>query len=125
MRILITGIQADRCSALEFYLQHRLDLEEVAIATDYQVMLAQAQAAQPDIILLDPSMSNQPLVALIHGLQKLEYEPQVILINLEPEYQQTAHSLGVHSMVLNGDPVKKTLIAIETIRLQHTNDEFT
>lgn len=122
LRILIAMPQADMRSALGFYLRNMLDADEVAEAADTQTMLKQAKSTQPGIILLDWSFADQPIAATVQALRQFEFEPGVILINVEPESEQCALSTGADAMVLKNEPAKKLLIAIETIRSRRDND---
>ena len=79
MRILISGCRADDRSTLEFFLQNKPDLDVVAEAADIQVLLTQAEATQPDVILLEWALCDRPLEELISALHLLESQPGVIL----------------------------------------------
>ena len=106
---------ADLRSALSFYLKNKLDLDEVAEATDLIDMYAQAEASPFDVILLDWNLIDEPMEAIRQTLR--HFETGVILFNVPPEDQLTSLAAGADAVVLRGDPAKKLLIAIETIRL--------
>ena len=114
--------QPDMRSAVGFYLRNKLDADEVAEAADTQTMLEQAKATQPGIILLDWSFAAQPMAAVVQTLRQFEFEPGVILFNVEAEFGQSALSTGADAVVLKNEPAKKLLIAIETIRSRRDND---
>ena len=119
MRILITGRRSDARSAMRIFLQSKLASDDVvAEAADLQTLLTQAEATQPDVILLDRELCDQPLEQLIPALQLLESQPGVILINARPETQPAAIAVGVDPIVLTGEPPKRLLIAIESVRLE-------
>jgi DNA-binding NarL/FixJ family response regulator len=118
MRILIACRQLDYCSALELYLQNKSDHEVVEMATDTPTMLTLAQATQPDIILLDWHLSDQPLAALNQVKQQNDIQPGVILINVPDEAGQKALATEADDLVLMCAPAKNILIAIETIRVK-------
>ena len=117
IRILISGCGADDRSALEMFLQNKPDLDVVAEAGDIPVLLTQAQATQPDVILLDWDLCDRPLEELITALHQLENQPGVIIINTTPESGQAALTAGADAFIVRGDPSKRMLVAIESIRL--------
>jgi DNA-binding NarL/FixJ family response regulator len=124
MRILISGYRADDRSALELFLQNKPDLDVVAEAADIQILLTQAEATQPDLILLEWDLVDRPLEELISALQLLESQPGVILINTTRESKKTPVPAGVDALVIKGDPPKNLMIAIETIRLKREADRL-
>ena len=65
MRVLITGRRANLRSALKAFLHILPDLDVVAEATDAETLLTQAEATQPDVILLDRDMCDRPLEEVI------------------------------------------------------------
>ena len=117
IRILISGCGADDRSALEMFLQNKPDLDVVVEAGDIPVLLTQAQATQPDVILLDWGLCDEPLEELITALHLLENQPGVIIINTTPESGQAALTAGADAFIVRGDPSKRMLVAIESIRL--------
>ena len=124
MRILISGCRADDRSTLEFFLQNKPDLDVVDEAADIQVLLTQAKATQPDVILLDWGLCDRPLEELISALHLLESQPGVILINATRESGQAGLTAGADAFVVKGDPPKSLMIAIETIRLKREADRL-
>ena len=119
MRILITGRHSVARTAMKFFLQRKLDSDDVvAEAADPQTLLIQVAEAQPDVILLDWEMYGRQLEQLLPELQLLEPQPGVILINARPESQQAAIADGVDAIVLKDKPPKSLWIAIESVRLE-------
>ena len=119
MRILITGRHSDARAAMKFFLQRKLDSDDmVAEAADLQTLMTQAEATHPDVILLDWELYDRQLEQLLPSLQLLEPQPGVILINARPESQPAALAAAVDAIVLTGDPPKSLWIAIESFRLQ-------
>jgi DNA-binding NarL/FixJ family response regulator len=117
MRILVTGRRADARLALELFLRNRPDLDVVAEADDIQALLTQAEATQPDVILLDWDLCNRPLADLISALHLLFSQPGLVLINAPAESKQAALASGADACVVKGAPPKSLLLAIESVRL--------
>ena len=116
MRILVTGRRVDGRSALQLFLKNQPDLDVVADAADTQTLLTKAEAALPDVILLDWDLCDRPLEELISVLHLLENRPRVILVNVTLESKQAAIDAGADAVVLKGDAPKSLLIAIESTR---------
>ena len=117
MRILVTGCRAEGRSALELFLHNRPGLDVVAEADDIQTLLTQAEATEPDVILLDWDVCSRPLADLISALHLLESQPGLILINAPAESKQAALAVGADACVVKGAPPKSLLLAIESVRL--------
>jgi DNA-binding NarL/FixJ family response regulator len=119
MRILIACHNADFGSALKLYLQNKNDPNVVAVVTDFQTMMTQAQATLPEIILLDWHLSNRSQEEVIRTLKQLDPEPAVILVNVEASNQEQALVAGADYVIPNDGPAKRMSLAIQAIRLKH------
>jgi NarL family two-component system response regulator LiaR len=118
MRILITGRRADLRLALKAFLHIQPDLDVVAEATDAETLLTQAEATQPDVIVLDGDLCDRPLEEFIPTLHQLDLQPRVVLLDSRPESKQAALAAGADAFVVKGTPPKSLLIAIESVRLK-------
>jgi DNA-binding NarL/FixJ family response regulator len=99
------------------FLQNRPDLDVVAKADDIQTLLTQAEATQPDVILLDWDLCNRAPADLMAALHLLFSQPGLILINAPAESKQAALAAGADACVVKGAPPKSLLLAIESVRL--------
>ena len=90
----------------------------VAEATDAETLLTQAEATQPDVIVLDRDMCDRPLEELIPALHRLDPQPRVVLLDSRPESEQAALAAGADAFVFKGPPPESLLIAIESVRLK-------
>ena len=118
IRVLIAGRQEVARSALEAYLHLRPELEVMAVAADTPDLLAQAEAAVPDVILVDWDLFNGLFEDLVSALHQLDCQPKVILLGSSLAAEQAAHVSGVDAFVSRYDPPRSLLAAIHTVHLE-------
>jgi nucleotide-binding universal stress UspA family protein len=132
MRVLIVDDQAAVRSALQRLLNEESLLDVVGEVVRAEELLAQAQATQPDLVLLDwelpgllaanPSRSapRRPTIVqarrhLLDALHTLHFHPKVIVLSGRPEVRQAALDAGADAFVSKGDPPERLLAALRNI----------
>jgi DNA-binding NarL/FixJ family response regulator len=80
--------------------------------------MTQGEAQRPDLVLLDEDLAGGPMGETISALRRLDFPPAVIAISGRLESEQAALAAGADAFVSKGDPPKRLLIAIESIRLR-------
>ena len=118
MRIVIAGAQAVTRRAMNLLLATRLGVEVVGEAGDEGELMNLVKTNQPDIMVLDESLSGAQLGDLIPALRELDLAPTVIVLDERPQKEQAALAAGADSFVYKGDHPKNLLVAIETIRMK-------
>ena len=118
MRILIASIQAVTRRALKGLLQTRPDLDVVAEVADAQETLGRAEAARPDVVLLDSELFNGPLEDLVESLRRLDCQPKVVVLGFSSESERAARAAGADAFVSKGDPPKSLLTALYAVHLE-------
>jgi DNA-binding NarL/FixJ family response regulator len=115
MRILIADQQQAVRSAVRLLLEERLGLHVVGEAADNQELLAQLESFRPDLLLLDWDLPGWSTSSLNDAFHRLDFQPQVIVLDVEPESVQTALAAGADAFVSKGDPPKRLLTAIRSL----------
>jgi DNA-binding NarL/FixJ family response regulator len=90
----------------------------VGEAADNGELMTQVEAGRPDLVLLDEDLPGGPMSETISALRRLGFPLAVIAISGRLESEQAALAAGADAFVSKGDPPKRLLIAIESIRLR-------
>ncbi len=123
MRILLADDQAEVRSALRLLLEHEPELEVVAEAEEAGVLLAQARAVRPDVVLLDWELPGvmaavpgpRPRAILMAALHEIHPGLSVVSLSGRPEARHTALAAGSDGFVCKGDPPDHLLAALRLL----------
>lgn len=100
MRILIVDNNVELCQALKQYFDHQQDLEVAGIAHDGEDALAQIEALEPDVMLLDITMPYLDGLGVLERMQslKVKTKPKVVVITAfgTDNLQGRLMALGAH-----------------------------
>jgi len=138
MRVLVADDQAAVRTALRWLLKEESGVSVVGEAVRAKDLLAQAEAIQPDLVLLDWELPGLLAVGLstrsslgtieearcilLDVLHTLHSCPRVIALSGRPEVRQEALDAGVDDFVSKGDPPERLLAALRAIRMvRHQN----
>jgi DNA-binding NarL/FixJ family response regulator len=112
MRILVADDQATVRSALQLILEENPELDVVGEATEAGELLAQAEMACPDLVLLDWELPGSQAADLLSALR--QHLPHLVVIALSgrPEARQSALDAGVDAFVSKGDPPERLLATL-------------
>ena len=123
MRIFIADDQIKVRSALRLLLEQEPGLRVVGEAAETESLLAQAEATQPDLMLLDWELPNLVGVNSSTGsgsrlLAALRARcPRLVVIALSGrlEARQAAMTAGADAFVSKGDPPERLLAALQAV----------
>ena len=118
MRILLADDEPRVRFALSVLLERQPGLEVVGEALDAEDLLRQAEAACPDLVLLDWGLSGPVPEELLTDLRKARPELCVIALSGRPEARQTALDAGADAFVCKCDSAQRLLAAIEDCQLR-------
>jgi len=116
MHILLADKQVEVRSALRFLLEQELGMSVVGEVAEASRLLAQAAAAQPDVVLLDwelPGLQATNLLSALHSGGRLTI---VIALSGRPEARWAALDAGVDAFVSKGDPPERLLAILDAVR---------
>jgi DNA-binding NarL/FixJ family response regulator len=120
MRVLLADDQTKVRSALRLLLEQEPEMSVVGEAADAEDLLAQAEATQPDLVLLDwelPSLRTDDWLSILRTLCP---HLKVIALSGRPEARQAALDAGAEAFVSKGDPPERLLAAMDDCwRRQH------
>jgi DNA-binding NarL/FixJ family response regulator len=123
VRIFLADDQTKVRSALRLLLEHEPGLHVVGEAAEVDNLLAQVEATQPDLMLLDwelpdSSVSNSSPGSgsrLISALRTYWPHLRVIALSGRLEARQAALTAGVDAFVSKGDPPEQLLTTLRAI----------
>jgi DNA-binding NarL/FixJ family response regulator len=113
MRVLLADNQTKVRSALRLLLEQQPGLSVVGEAADAEDLLAQVEATQPDLVLLDWELPDQGGAATVAGLRTAQPGPVVIVLSGRPEARRATLDAGADAFVSKGDPPERLLAAID------------
>ena len=114
-RILIAARQAPNRAALRLFLQERHASEVVGEAADSAELLAQLAAQQPNVVLLEWGLPDQPMEDLLPAVRGLDHRLEVIILSGRPELEPRARAAGADAFVSWCDPPQRLLAALQAI----------
>ncbi len=85
----------------------------VGEAAEADDLLAQVEATQPDLVLLDWELPDQGGAATLAGLRTAQPGLVVIALSGRPEARQAALDAGADAFVSKGDPPERLLAAVD------------
>jgi DNA-binding NarL/FixJ family response regulator len=112
MRILIADGQSKVRFALRVLLERQPGLKVVGEAAHAQDLLAQAEATQPELVLLGWELSGLAQAGSLSDLRQACPNLHVIALSGRPEARQVALDAGADAFVSKIDPPERLLAAI-------------
>jgi DNA-binding NarL/FixJ family response regulator len=116
MRILLADSQSRVRFALRSLLEEQPRFVVVGEAADGQALLAQVEAACPDLVLIDWDLPGMAPVDLVDALQRTCPGLHVIALSSHPEVEPEALAAGVYAFVSKAGPPEPLLAAIHAAK---------
>ena len=116
MRVLLADDQSKVRAALRLLLQEELGLSVIGEATEAEDLLAQVEAMQPDLVLLDWELPGLRSDDHLPALRRLAPRLKIIVLSGQPEARRAALAAGTDAFVSKGDPPERLLAAVEDCR---------
>ena len=118
MRILAAVYYEPLLSALSAWIEECTKFTLAGAVRDAQSLLEQAEATQPDLVLLDWELRSPPTADLIASLHALDSQPKVVVLSLRLEAEQTALAAGADAFFVKGDPPERLLTALNQMKIE-------
>jgi len=112
MRVLLADDQAEIRSSLKLLLDQEPELRVVGEAAEIAGLLAQTQAIQPDLVLLDWELASLSVTDLIPILRAIRPGLRVIALSGRPEARASPLATGADGFVSKGDQPEQLLAAL-------------
>ena len=112
MRVLLADDQSKVRSALRLLLEQEPGMSVVGEAVEAEDLLAQVEATQPDLVLLDWELPSLRTDDWLSTLRTLCPRLKVIALSGRPEARQAALTAGADTFISKGDPPERLLAAV-------------
>ena len=119
MRILLADHESNVRYGLRALLEERSGFEVVGEAADAEDLLAQIEAACPDLVLLSWGLPGPTGADLLPALRSACDDLYVIVLSGRPEARQVVLDAGANAFVSKVEPPERLLAAIASA--EHTN----
>jgi DNA-binding NarL/FixJ family response regulator len=112
MRILLADDQPKVRLGLRLLLEQEEWASVVGEAADAKSLLAQVEAVQPDLVLLDWSLHRSDRLDLLPALRDCCPGLAVVVLSGQPDAEQQALEAGADAFVSKADPPEQLLATI-------------
>jgi two-component system response regulator NreC len=127
IRVLIADDHAVVRAGLRMLISGQPDMEVVGEAADGPETLLRAQAAKPDVVILDLSMPGPRSTQTIERLLRLEPRPHILVLTMhdDPAYFRSAFLAGATGYVVKNAADVEVLTAIRVVHRGRTFVDLT
>lgn len=121
MNLVLALRHADARLVLELALSDEPGVTVVGTASETKDLLALAQTAQPDLVLLEWDLPGRPSLEVLVAVQALIHPLRILIVSRDPAPRQRALTAGACAFVLIGDPPAflLTVVRWERATLRH------
>lgn len=116
MRLFIADEDPAVRVSLQMLLNQEPGTQVTGIASKAKGLLAQVEASQPDVLLLDWHLPGKPATVLIADLRALELPPRIIVFSVRPEDKKEALAAGADAFFSKTEPPDELLVYLRTLR---------
>ena len=117
MRIFIADADKQLRVALQILLHQEPGMQVTGVATEAKGLLAQVEASQPDVLLLDWYLPGMPMTGLLADLHVLELPPKIVILAVRSELENAAMAAGADAFVSKNGPPQELLAYLSTMRI--------
>jgi DNA-binding NarL/FixJ family response regulator len=103
-------------------LDHEPGMVVVGLSDRLPGLLAQLGGSQPDVLLLDWELSDQPMTDLLTDVHNLERRPKTIVLPTRPQEKETIMASGAYYLIWKDAPPDKLLSVLNEIRLSQAKN---
>ncbi len=104
MRILLADQRPDIRLALAILLNKEPGVIVVGSASETEGLLALAQSAQPDIVVLDYNLPGSPIEEVLTSLRNLDQHLKLLLLNTSPQPLSSTYQANIDAVISKNDP---------------------
>lgn len=116
MRIFIADGDAGTCLALQMYLYKEPGMHVTGMASQTQGLVAQVEASQPDVLLLDWKLPGASLQESISEVRNLDNPPRLVVLSADPGVEAAATAAGADAFVSENGPPEKLLDVLQSMK---------
>jgi len=107
--------------ALQMLLHQEAGMHIGGLAMKADGLLAQVNASQADVLLLDWYFSGSPMTAFFTELRREQSSPKVIVLSVKPEDKKAAMAAGADAFVTKNTSPDELLITLNSMMQEGIN----
>jgi DNA-binding NarL/FixJ family response regulator len=117
IKILLVDDETEIRQGWQMRLALETDITVVGEAANAETALLQAEATQPDVVLLDIKMPGQDGLSLIGPLHQVAPACQIIIVTIydSPDRRRLAHEAGAAAFIAKQEPPEHLLTTIREV----------
>ena len=116
MRIYVADMNKDIRLGLQMLLHQEPDVQVVGTAAQASGLLAQVEASQTDLLLLDWHLPGASMTELLSDLRALNPPPMIVVLSVKPEIKAPALSAGADAFVSKSAPPDELLEVVRSLK---------
>ena len=116
MRVFIADPRSEARIAFMMYLRQEPGIYITGMAIEAQSLLAQVEATQSDVVLLDWHLPGQPVTEVIAELKTLEQRPQIVILSVRPGVESEAMAAGADAFVSKAESPDRLVAVLRNMR---------
>jgi DNA-binding NarL/FixJ family response regulator len=120
MRIFLASADERLRLALILLLDHQPGMVVVGLSDRLLGLFNQVEGAQPDVLLLDWDLSDQPMPVFFANIRILERRPQVIALSTNPQKNEAIRATGADFIFCKNAPLDSLIPVLTDISLSGT-----
>ena len=113
--ILLAVHQPDLRLAIDLLLREEPGLNVVGVARETKTLLALLRVIQSDLLLLDWTLTGQPLSGVLTKIHEQADRPKIIVLGTLEDDQDTILAAGADAFVVKGETPQQLLTAIHDL----------
>jgi len=116
MRLFIAIADQGLRLAMQVFLHRETGMEVVGLAADSNKLLAQIEAVEPDVLLLDWQLSGKSVLELIREIRAQEFSTQIVVVSVRPEEEAPFLSSGADAYIGKSSLPEELMDCLRTLR---------
>jgi DNA-binding NarL/FixJ family response regulator len=115
MRLFIADADKELRVGLQILLHQEPGMQVIGVAVNAKGLLAQVEASQPDVLLLDWRLPGMPMTELIADLQALDLPPKLVVLSVRPEDKNAAKAVDADAFIGKTGPPDELLVYLRSM----------
>jgi DNA-binding NarL/FixJ family response regulator len=117
MRIFIASADQKFRFALQMLLEDEPGMVVIGMTDRADGLPIQVGASHAEVLLIDWELAGQAALDLIDDVQRLEHQPKIIALSIDPHLKETALAAGAYYFISKDVPPDDLLPTLRRIRL--------
>lgn len=116
MKIFVAESNEDLRVGLQMILLRDAGLHVIGMAVQAEGLMAQLEALQADVLILDWQLSGASMPELVGDICQIESPPKIVVLSVKPEEEREAIAAGADVFVNKSRPPEELLEAVRSLK---------